>query len=159
MVQIHVCHLTQTFNSSQLVNELLTRPVRSTCLDHVYTTHPGFIADISVPNIGLADHLPVFITSEENTQKKQREKFHSTIEYRDLKKLNTNELLKELQCTPWDQAFVFGDINDVLSSIETMLNNVLERYLPLKSKRVKKPNPEPVLMTKEILHSKKTRDN
>ena len=151
--------MTQTFNLSQLVDELLTRPVSSTCPDHVYTTHPGFIADISVPNIGLADHLPVFITSEENTQKKQRDTFHSTIEYRDLKKLNTNELLKELQCTPWDEAFVFGDKNDVLSSIETMLNDVLEQYLPLKSKRVKKPNPEPVWMTKEILHSKKTRDN
>ena len=157
MVQIHVCRLAQTFNLSQLVNEV-TRPVSSPCLDHVYTTHPGFMADISISNIGLADYLRVFIISEENTQKRQRAKFHSTIEYRDLKKLNTKELLKDLQCTPWDEAFVFGDINDVLSFIETMLNDVLERYLPLESKRVKKPSPEPVWMTKEILRSKKIRD-
>ena len=115
------------------------------------------MADISISNIGLADHLRVFIISEENTQKRQRAKFHSAIEYRDLKKLNTNELLKDLQCTPWDEAFVFGDINDVLSFIETMLNDVLERYLPLESKRVKKPNPEPVWMTRKF-YIQKTRD-
>ena len=56
---------------------------------------------------------------------------------------------------PCDAAFVFDDINDVLSSIETMLNDVLDRHIPLKSKRVKRPN-QPG--TKEILHSKKTRD-
>ena len=52
---------------------------------------------------------------------------------------------------------MFDDINDVPSSIGTMLNDVLDRQLPLKSKRVKKPN-QPVWMTKEILHSMKTRD-
>ena len=38
----------------------VTRPMSSTCLDHLYTTHQSFIADISVPNIGMSDHLPVF---------------------------------------------------------------------------------------------------
>ena len=52
---------------------------------------------------------------------------------------------------------MFDDINDVPSSIGTMLNDILDRQLPLKSKRVKKPN-QPVWMTKEILHSMKTRD-
>ena len=82
------------FNLSQLISEV-TRPVSSTCLDHVYTTHPGFIADICVPNIGLADDLPVFIRRK--YRKKQRDQFYSTIEYRDLMNLNTNELLKEYQ--------------------------------------------------------------
>ena len=82
---------TKVFNLSQLFNKV-TRPVSSTCLDHFYTTHPGFIADICVPNIGLADHLPVFIRTK--YCKKQRDQFYSTIEYRDLMNLNTNELLK-----------------------------------------------------------------
>ena len=82
------------FNLSQLVNEV-TRPVSSTCLDHVYTMHPDFIADICVPNIGLADHPPVFIRRK--YCKKQRDQFYSTIEYRDLMNLNTNELLKDYQ--------------------------------------------------------------
>ena len=41
---------------------------------------------------------------------------------------------------PCDADFVFDDINDVLSSIETMLNDVLDRRIPLKSKRFKRPN-------------------
>ena len=52
---------------------------------------------------------------------------------------------------------MFDDINDVPSSIGTMLNDVLDPQLPLKSKRVKKPN-QPVWMTKEILYSMKTMD-
>ena len=127
----------------------------STCLDHIYTTHPGFIADISVPNIGLSDHLPVFIRRKYS--RKQKNQTHSTIEYRDLKNVNTDELLQDLKCTPWDAVFVFDDINDVLSLKEAMFNDVLDRHIPLKSKRVKRPN-QPVWMTKEILHSMKTRD-
>ena len=38
-----------------------------------------------------------------------------------------------------------------------MLSDVLNRRIPLKSKRVKRPN-QPVWMTKEILRSMKTRD-
>jgi len=133
----------------------LTKALNTTCLDHIYTTHPGFIADISVPNIGVSDHLPVFIRRKYS--RKQKNQIHSTIEYRDLKNLNTDELLQDLQCTPWDAAFVFDDINDVLSSIETILNDVLDRRIPLKSKGVKRPN-QPVWMTKEILQSMKTRD-
>ena len=109
----------------------VTRPVSSTCLDHVYTTHPGFVTKISVPDIGLSHHLPVFIRRKYS--KKQRDQTHSTIEYRDFKNLNTNELLHDLQCTPCVIAFVFDDLNDVLITMETMLNDVLDRHIPLKS--------------------------
>ena len=39
----------------------VTRPKSNSCLDHVYSTHGDFynISDDSVPNIGIADHLPV----------------------------------------------------------------------------------------------------
>ena len=97
----------RSLNLSQLVNEL-TRPVSSTSLDHIYTTLPGFTADISVPNIGLSDHLPVFIRRKYS--RKQKNQIHSAIEQSDLKNLNTDELLQDLQCTPWDAAFVFDEI-------------------------------------------------
>ena len=79
----------RSLNLNQLVNEVI-RPVSSTCLDHIYTTHPSFIADISVSNIGLSDHLPVFIRRKYS--KKQKDQIHSIIEYHDLKDLNTDEL-------------------------------------------------------------------
>ena len=49
----------KSLNLTQLVN-CVTRPASSACLDHVYTTHPNLIVDISVPNMGLSEHLPVF---------------------------------------------------------------------------------------------------
>ena len=54
--------LVKALNSLNLtqVIKTVTRPISATCLDHVYTTNPNFIAEISVPNIGLADHLPIF---------------------------------------------------------------------------------------------------
>lgn len=33
-------------------------------IEYVYTTHPAYIADGTVPNIGLSDHLPVFVLDE-----------------------------------------------------------------------------------------------
>ena len=48
--------------------------------------------------------------------------------------MNTDELLQHLQCTPWDAAFVFDDINDDLSLIETMLSDI-------KSKRAQETKP------------------
>lgn len=124
-----------SLNLSQHINEV-TRPESSTCLDHVYTTHPNYIADIRVPNIGLADHLPVFIRRKYS--KKQRNENHITIEYRDFKNVNTDELLEDLQSTPWE-AFVFDDINDVLSSIEQMLNDVIDRHIPLSLNVLRNP--------------------
>jgi len=108
-----------------------------------------------VPNIGLSDHLPVFIRRK--YYRKQKDHFHYIIEYRDLKNLSTDESLQDLQCTPWDPAFVFDDVNDVLSSMETVLNDVLDQHIAFKTKRVKKLN-QPFWMTKEVLHSTKTRD-
>ena len=76
----------------------------STCLDHIYTTHPSFIANISKANIGPSDNLPVVITRKYS--RKQKDQIHSTIEYDDLKNLNTDESLQDLQCTPWDAVFM-----------------------------------------------------
>ena len=43
----------KSLNLTRLVNRV-TRPASSTCLDHVYRTHPNSIVDISVPNMGLS---------------------------------------------------------------------------------------------------------
>ena len=50
----------KSLNISQHIN-VITRPKSMTCLDHVYSTHGHFISNIVVPNIGLSDHLPVFV--------------------------------------------------------------------------------------------------
>ena len=138
------------------VTKTVTRPISAACLDHVYTTNPCFIAEISVPNIGLADHLPIFFRRKYCKQPKQNTS--NTIKYRDFKNLNSNKLKRDLLDAPWDSAFVTNNVNDVLQSVETMLNEILDKHIPFKSKRVKKPS-QPAWMTKEIVQSIRQRDS
>ena len=144
----------KSLNLKQVV-KTVTRPASSTCIDHVYTTHQAYIADIIVLNIGLADHLPIFIRRKYCRIQKGSE--HNTIQYRDFKNINNDNLLHDLENASWDTAFELNDVNQVLNSIELMLNEILERYIPLKTKRVKRPC-QPDWMTKELLTLIRTRD-
>lgn len=85
--------------------------VLTTFIQHIRTTLLIFVCLILVSQTIYRYLLDV------NTLKKQRNENHITIEYRDFKNVNTDELLEDLQSTPWE-AFVFDDINDVLSSVE-----------------------------------------
>ena len=112
-----------------------TRPKSNTCLDHVYTTHGNFISDIIVPNIGIADHLPVFFCRK--YMKIKKEFRHKTINYLDLKNLNLEALLEDLRNSPWDSAFVFDEIDDIYDTLDLILNEALNSHIPSKQKRVK----------------------
>ena len=59
---------------------------------YVYATHAAYIADISVPNVRLANQLPLFIR-----RKYCRKPKHTIIRYLDFKNLNNNDLLHNLQ--------------------------------------------------------------
>ena len=41
--------------------DFITRPVSRTCLDHVYCNRPQHINLVTSHNIGLADHLAIFV--------------------------------------------------------------------------------------------------
>ena len=137
----------KSLNLTQLVN-YVTRPASSTCLDHVYTTHPNLIVDISVPNMGLSDHLPVFFRRK--YLKKFKEFEHVAIKYRDFKKLNVDNLIHSLEELPWDTAFVFDEIDEILDKLENLLNNILNQHIPIKEKQVKRQS-QPAWMTREVL--------
>ena len=90
----------------QLV-DFITRPVSKACLDHVYCNRPQRIELVPSHDIGLADHLPVFVV-----RKCARENINDIrINYRDRKRLDEKQLEQALQQAPWDAAFVFEDIS------------------------------------------------
>ena len=125
----------------------VTRPKSGTCLDHCYTSHPAFIANTSVLNIGLADHLPLIIQRKYAKQKKKKrgcESEHRTISYRETNNLDLDELLQSLERIPWDTAFLFEDIDDILNALETMLNEVLDQHLPWQEQASKEAKPAPL---------------
>ena len=50
----------RSMHFKQLV-DFITHPISKSCLDHVYCNQPQRIKNISTHNIGLSDHLPIFI--------------------------------------------------------------------------------------------------
>ena len=60
-------------NFKQVVNDT-TRPISGTCLDHIYSNFSQRLSSIWIQNIGLADHLPLFVA------RKYREKILLLIE-------------------------------------------------------------------------------
>ena len=135
---------------------MVTRPKSNTCLDHVYSTHGHFISDIIVPNIGLADHLPVFACRKYFSRNK--DSGHKVINYLNFKNLNTEAFLNDLTNLPWDSAFVFDDVCDVLDALELLLNQTVKQHIQLKQKRVKKPK-QPDWMNDRVVNAINQRDN
>ena len=58
---------------------------------------------------------------------------------------------------PWDTAFVFDEIDEILDTLENLLNNDLNQHIPIKEKRVKRQS-QPAWMTREVLQSIRDRD-
>ena len=101
----------KSLSLSQVISSV-TRPKSSTFLDHLYTTHPSFIAGISVPNIGMSDHLPAFFRRKYTRNK--RDGKHKFIKYRDYKNLNKDNLRHDLENASWDTAFESKCVDEVL---------------------------------------------
>ena len=71
--------------------------------------------------------------------------------------MDKEALLNDLHCSPWDSAFVFDDLDDVLDALELLLNEVARRHIPQKQKRVKKIK-QPEWMNDRIVEAIKQRD-
>ena len=104
---------------------------------------------------GMSDHLPVivnrkFLCSMNNGNQQ-------TITYRDVKSLNKDQFISSLHEAPWDCAFVFEDPNDVVDAWYKIFNGIIDEYLPLKQKRVKR-KVQPKWFNADVLKGIKARD-
>ncbi|XP_015747956.1 PREDICTED: uncharacterized protein LOC107327726 [Acropora digitifera] len=140
----------------QLV-DFITRPVSKTCLDHVYSNQPQRISSVSCHNIGLADHVPVFVVRK---YARENHKAHNStrITYRNMKRFDEEAFQQSLQEAPWDTALVFDDIDDIVHSWEDIFNSILDSHCPWRVKRVKQDTQVP-WMTKKLLKQLHTRDH
>ncbi|CAB3982545.1 Hypothetical predicted protein, partial [Paramuricea clavata] len=145
----------KSFNLSQLMN-VITRPISRTCLDHIWCTHAERLNNVKVLNIGISDHLPIMTTRIYKRACHKKGK-HSTINYRDVKHLNKDKFITALKNAPWDSAFVFDDANDTVYAWYEIFNDVVNEYLPLKQKRVKR-NTQPKWFNNIIGEDIKARD-
>ena len=144
---------------SQHVNEV-TRPASNSCLDHVWTSHSERIATVEVKTIGLSDHLPtVIVRRYKRAMNNNRNDYvHTTISYRNLKHVNEKEFIKALDQAPWDTAFIFDEINDIVDAWYQIFNDVLDTYAPIKQKRVKRVS-QPRWFNDDLNHEIQKRDH
>ena len=79
--------------------DFITCPVSKTCLYHLYCNQPQRIKLATSHNIGLSDHLPVFAVRKYARQnpKGGTHSKGSRITYRDMKRLDENQLKETLQ--------------------------------------------------------------
>ena len=54
-----------------------------------------------------------------------------------MKQLDTEKFFSPLKNAPWDCAFLFEDVGEILNTSYDILNSVIDEYLPLQQKRVK----------------------
>ena len=140
-------------NFKQLV-DFITRPVSKTCLDHVYCNQPQRINLVTSADIGLADHLPVFVVRKYARENLNRQS--SRIKYRDMKSFDEDQFKRTLEQIPWETAFVFEDIDDVVYAWEKMFNSALDDHCPWREKRIKHTTQPPWMINAVIkkLHSR-----
>ena len=140
-------------NFKQLV-DFITRPVSKTCLDHVYCNQPQRINLVTSADIGLADHLPVFVVRKYARENLNRQS--SRIKYRDMKSFDEDQFKRTLEQIPWETAFVFEDIDDVVYAWEKMFNSALDDHCLWREKRIKHTTQPPWMINAVIkkLHSR-----
>jgi hypothetical protein len=122
-----------TCNLKQIVDDI-TRPVSGTCLDHIYSTHSERMYNCTTINVGLSDHLPVLAVRR--YKRPQREHFsngekHLTFEYRNIKKMDKEAFISDLRDAPWDAAFVFDDVDEIVDTLYDIFNGILDKHAPL----------------------------
>ena len=105
----------------------------------------------------MSDHLPIVATRKYNRTRSNNNRYNA-ISYRDIKNLDKEAFVESLEIAPWDCAFVFDDINDIVDAWYKILKTVVNEQLPLKQKRVKRRN-QPKWFNANILKEIRTRDN
>ena len=134
----------------------ITRPLSKTCLDHIWSSHPERLINVRVLSTGMSDHLPTIVTRKyKGVQQNKTE--HTTITYRDIKNLNKEQFIAALKEAPWDSTFIFDDADDVVDAWYDIFQGVVNRFLPLKHKRVKHKS-QPKWFNNHIVNRFKERD-
>ena len=148
----------QNLKLKQFVNEI-TRPVSGTYLDHIYSSHPQRMCNMTI-NTGLSDHLPIFAMRCLKCAPEYRSSSghkHQTFEYRNLTEVNKDAFVKDLSDAPWGTAFIFEELVDVIDSWPDILDSVLYKHAPLPTKRVKR-NSQPKWFNDVLNKEIRTRD-
>ena len=134
----------------------LNKPQLSWDSTIIYTNNKHKITDIKVIHTGISGHYAICCSCLTKITK-QTSKGHTCIKYRCYKKYDTNAFLGDMSLLPFNQIYNINDPNAALDLLCKMLLPVIEKHVPLKSKRVEQLD-IPAWLTPETIKAKKERD-
>lgn len=143
----------------EAINNTATREYEntSTLLDHLYTTHEERIKEIVVPVYGLTDHYPICFTHKFGRGKRSKN-HHEKFTYRDFKNFSKENFVNDLAGVPWTALDAYADEDKKLECWNAMFMDVLNKHIPLVSRRVKKKKQSPGWMNLDIIRQICVRD-
>ena len=110
--QLHV--LTSQYQLKQLI-DAVTRPISGKTIDLIFTSKEDNVIKSGVLDIGMSDHLPIFISRKINSRISIKQGLHTTISYRRKKDFIAsdfdNDLVEEIPLSLYE---IFDDPNDIL---------------------------------------------
>ena len=91
----------EPFGLHQKVNFPIRKTAQSqTLIDHIYCNVEANVSSVNVPEIGLSDHFPIFLTRKTNCTEPKFS--HHSVTYRSFKFFNEQMFINDLQSAPWD---------------------------------------------------------
>ena len=138
-------------------------PHSKTIIDLFYTSKPElYEKNCGVIQTSVSDHFMIFAVRKCKPVKRK----HKCIVYRNYKQLDENMFLDDLSKVPWNVIETVSDVNGALDLWYNLFNDVVDKHLPKKSKRVRAAsNPwlnndiKNHMSTRDYLHRKALRSN
>ena len=133
-----------------------------TLIDLFFTSHPELYVDCGVIQTAISDHYMYYAIRQSNPVKS----VNNTIDYRSYKNFNEECFLNDLFDVPWINVKKCHNVNNALRVWQYMFNNVVNKHIPKKTKRIRS-SPSPWLNNtimkqmsrRDYLHRKAVRSN
>ena len=104
-----------------------------TLLDVLLTNVPQLFKKCGTYDPGISDHRLVYGVMTEHVRKHRPK----TITFRDMRNIDVEQLNKDLTDAPWQVGEIFCTTNDQYDYWNSLLESVLNKHAPIKTKRVR----------------------
>ena len=129
------------FTTSLGLTQLANEPTRvtntsQTLIDHIYTNTEENIQRVHVERLCLSDHYGVFCNRKSQTNISKN--IYQIITYRPFRNFEENKFLNDLIFVPWEIIEQFDKLDDIVSSWNALLLEVLDMHAPIRHHKNKK---------------------
>ena len=131
----------------------------STLLDHIYTNTHDKITNVKVIHTNISDHYALQCSYYLKIKiPKANTKGHTQINYRCYKNFNTNSFLSYLGTLPFQNIYANTDPEIALEFLCNLLRLAIDKHIPIKTKRIKRPE-IPAWLSQTTIEAMKLRDS